>query len=100
MTSILGSLASNAGGGMDVYRASKSALNMMAMNFALRHKDRPVRLIHPGWVRTEMGGADAPLDVPTSVRGMAEVIERDSQAGLGLSGLSGAEIAVVIQSIS
>jgi NAD(P)-dependent dehydrogenase (short-subunit alcohol dehydrogenase family) len=82
MTSILGSLASNAGGGMDIYRASKAALNMMAMNFALRHKDRPVRLIHPGWVRTDMGGANAPVDVATSVRGMADVIERDTKAGL------------------
>ena len=82
MTSILASLASNAGGGMDVYRASKAALNMMAMNFSLRHKDRPVRLIHPGWVRTEMGGKSAPLDVATSVRGMAEVIERDNRPGL------------------
>ncbi len=82
MTSILGSLASNAGGGMDIYRASKAALNMMAMNFAIRHRDRPVRLIHPGWVRTEMGGANAPVDVATSVRGMADEIERDSRLGL------------------
>jgi NAD(P)-dependent dehydrogenase (short-subunit alcohol dehydrogenase family) len=82
MTSILGSLASNAGGGMDIYRASKAALNMMAMNFALRHKDRPVRLIHPGWVRTEMGGKSAPLDVATSARGMADLIERDTKPGL------------------
>jgi NAD(P)-dependent dehydrogenase (short-subunit alcohol dehydrogenase family) len=82
MTSILGSLASNAGGGMDIYRASKAALNMMAMNFALRHKDRPVRLMHPGWVRTDMGGADAPVDIPTSVRGMADEITRDTRPGL------------------
>jgi NAD(P)-dependent dehydrogenase (short-subunit alcohol dehydrogenase family) len=82
MTSILGSLASNAGGGLDVYRASKAALNMMAVNFSLRHKDRPVRLIHPGWVRTDMGGKDAPVDVPTSARGMADVITGDTKPGL------------------
>ncbi len=82
MTSILGSLASNAGGGLDIYRASKAALNMLAMNFSLRHKDRPVRLIHPGWVRTDMGGANAPVDVATSVRGMADEIERDTRPGL------------------
>jgi NAD(P)-dependent dehydrogenase (short-subunit alcohol dehydrogenase family) len=82
MTSILGSLASNAGGGMDIYRASKAALNMMAMNFALRHKDRPVRLMHPGWVRTDMGGDNAPVDVPTSARGMADQITRDTRPGL------------------
>ncbi len=82
MTSILGSLASNAGGGRDIYRASKAALNMLAMNFSLRHKDRPVRLIHPGWVRTEMGGDDAPVDIPTSVRGMFDVITGDTRPGL------------------
>ncbi len=82
MTSILGSLASNAGGGMDIYRASKAALNMMAMNFSLRHKDRPVRLMHPGWVRTDMGGADAPVEIPASVRGMADEITRDTRPGL------------------
>ena len=82
MTSILGSLASNAGGGMDIYRASKAALNMMAMNFAIRHKDRPVRLMHPGWVRTDMGGADAPVDIPTSVRGMADAITGDTRPGI------------------
>ena len=74
MTSILGSIASNAGGGMELYRASKSALNMLASCYALRHKATPVLLIHPGWVRTELGGPNAPVDVPTSARGMADTI--------------------------
>jgi NAD(P)-dependent dehydrogenase (short-subunit alcohol dehydrogenase family) len=74
MTSILGSIASNAGGGMELYRASKAALNMLASCYALRHKSHPVILMHPGWVRTELGGANAPLDVPTSARGMAEAL--------------------------
>jgi NAD(P)-dependent dehydrogenase (short-subunit alcohol dehydrogenase family) len=73
MTSILGSVA-NTQGGMELYNASKAALNMLGANFALRHKDRKVLLMHPGWVRTDMGGANAPLDVPTSVRGMADQI--------------------------
>jgi NAD(P)-dependent dehydrogenase (short-subunit alcohol dehydrogenase family) len=74
MTSILGSIGSNAGGGMELYRATKSALNMLASCYALRHKGTPVLLLHPGWVRTELGGAAAPLDVETSVRGLADVI--------------------------
>ncbi len=83
MTSILGSIASNAGGGMELYRASKAALNMLASCYALRHKARPVLLLHPGWVRTAMGGANAPVDVPTSVRGLADVIARqDGKAGV------------------
>lgn len=75
MTSILGSIASNAGGGMELYRASKAALNMLASCYALRHRETPVLLLHPGWVRTDMGGPDATLDVDTSVKGMANVIE-------------------------
>ena len=74
MTSLLGSIASNAGGGMELYRATKSALNMLASCYALRHKDTPVLLIHPGWVRTELGGENAPIDVATSVKGMVSVL--------------------------
>jgi NAD(P)-dependent dehydrogenase (short-subunit alcohol dehydrogenase family) len=82
MTSILGSIASNAGGGMDVYRASKAALNMLGANFALRHKSRPVLLLHPGWVRTDMGGSNAPLDVQTSASGLADQIEHTTKPGI------------------
>jgi hypothetical protein len=52
---------------------------MLAIGFAKRHADRRVLLMHPGWVKTDMGGASAPLDVTTSVRGMADVIA--SQGG-------------------
>jgi NAD(P)-dependent dehydrogenase (short-subunit alcohol dehydrogenase family) len=76
MTSILGSIGSNAGGGTELYRASKAALNMLASCFALRHRSHPVVLMHPGWVRTEMGGPNAHIDVPTSAKGMADVIEQ------------------------
>ncbi len=79
MTSVLGSIGSNDSGSWELYRASKAALNMLATCYALRHKDGPVLLLHPGWVRTEMGGEAAPLDVPTSVRGLADVIA--GQAG-------------------
>ena len=73
MTSILGSLA-NATGVAELYSASKAALNMLAIGFAKRHEDLRVILMHPGWVKTDMGGDNAPLDVPTSVKGMADVI--------------------------
>jgi len=82
MTSLLGSIASNAGGGLDLYRASKAALNMLAVNFAIRHKGRPVILLHPGWVRTAMGGPSAPVDVPTSARGLADQIEQNTKPGI------------------
>ena len=75
MTSGLGSL-SRTQGGMELYNASKAALNMLGINFSLRHPELRVLLMHPGWVRTDMGGSNAPLDVATSARNMASTIER------------------------
>lgn len=78
MTSVLGSVALNETGGWDTYRASKAALNTYARSFEIRHRTEGfgVLLMHPGWVRTDMGGADADIDVATSAAGMADVIER------------------------
>jgi len=77
MTSQLGSIANNTGG-MELYRASKAALNSFARSFAARHRDKGwvVLLLHPGWVRTGMGGPGAAIDVETSARGLADVVER------------------------
>lgn len=77
MSSILGSVALNDSGGWENYRASKAALNTLARSFEIRHRDEGfgVALIHPGWVRTEMGGQEADIDVATSVAGTADVIE-------------------------
>ena len=84
MSSILGSVALNDSGGWESYRASKAALNTLARSFALRHRADGfgVLLMHPGWVRTDMGGANADIDVETSVAGMVEVID----ARLGKAG--------------
>ena len=77
MSSILGSVSLNEGGTWESYRASKAALNTLARSFAARHRDAPFGtvLMHPGWVRTDMGGPDADIDVATSAGGMAEVVE-------------------------
>lgn len=77
MSSVLGSVALNESGGWDTYRASKAALNTLARSFEIRHREAglSVLLVHPGWVRTDMGGADADIDVATSVAGMAEAVE-------------------------
>ncbi|MEP6967803.1 MAG: SDR family oxidoreductase [Pseudomonadota bacterium] len=78
MTSQLGSIANNTTGGIELYRASKAALNSLVRSFAARHKDKglAVLALHPGWVRTDMGGAHAAIDVETSARGLADVVER------------------------
>jgi NAD(P)-dependent dehydrogenase (short-subunit alcohol dehydrogenase family) len=81
MTSILGSIASNTTASADAYRASKSALNMLTKCFWIRHKDLTATLMHPGWVRTDMGGANADIDVDTSVAGMARVIDQRCGSG-------------------
>lgn len=77
MTSKLGSVALNRGGGWSSYRASKAALNTLARSFVGQHKeaDWGVVLMHPGWVRTDLGGRRATLDIETSARGMVGVLE-------------------------
>ncbi|MGU3537977.1 SDR family oxidoreductase [Methylobacterium sp. A54F] len=84
MTSKLGSVSLNRGGGWSSYRASKAALNTLARSFAGRHSGAEwgVVLMHPGWVRTDLGGRRATLDVETSARGMVSVLE----SRLGLRG--------------
>ena len=86
MSSILGSIEAGAGLGMPLYGASKAALNHLVQCF-VRTQDNPqlgVLLMHPGWVRTDMGGADAPLDIDSSCRGMVEQVS----AAVGRPGLS------------
>ena len=75
MTSVLGSVADNTSGGYEVYRASKAALNTLLRSYAARHEDRAVIAMHPGWVRTDMGGANASLSVEESAKGMADAID-------------------------
>jgi NAD(P)-dependent dehydrogenase (short-subunit alcohol dehydrogenase family) len=78
MTSQLGSVEGASAGGIELYRASKAALNSFTRSFAARHKDRGLTVLslHPGWVKTDMGGPNADIDVATSVKGLADVVER------------------------
>ncbi len=85
MTSGLGSVANNESGGLEAYRASKAALNTMLRSLAARRSDGRIcyLAVDPGWVLTDMGGPDAPLDVDTSTRGIADMLEaRRGQAGV------------------
>ena len=76
MSSRMGSVALTESDNKDMYRASKAALNSLTRSFMSRlDHPRPVLTLHPGWVSTDMGGSGADLDVPTSVRGLADVIE-------------------------
>ena len=74
MSSVLGSVANNTAGGHEVYRASKAALNTLLRSYAARHAERSVVALHPGWVRTDMGGADAAIGVEESVAGLVKTL--------------------------
>ena len=77
ITSRMGSIAENDSGGVYIYRASKAALNAAARSLAVDLAPRAITVIvfHPGWVKTDMGGAGALIDAETSVAGMRAVIE-------------------------
>lgn len=77
MSSGLGSVANNLTGGWEAYRASKAALDTLMRSFAARHQgdEFAILVVAPGWVRTDMGGPQATLDLETSTRGMADMIE-------------------------
>jgi NAD(P)-dependent dehydrogenase (short-subunit alcohol dehydrogenase family) len=83
MSSILGSIATNEDGRAELYRASKAALNSLIRSFCARHRDVAFTClaVHPGVVRTSMGGPTAPLDIATSVKGVADMLEK--RAGTG-----------------
>lgn len=77
MSSIMGSVELGPEMGMPLYGASKAALNHLTRNFVASLGEETgltVISMHPGWVRTDMGGDQAPLDVETSCRGMVEQV--------------------------
>lgn len=77
MTSKMGSMGDNRGGGQYIYRSSKAAMNAVYRSLAidLAPQGFLVGLLHPGWVRTDMGGPRALIDVHESVTGMCQVID-------------------------
>jgi NAD(P)-dependent dehydrogenase (short-subunit alcohol dehydrogenase family) len=72
-------------GGATPYRVSKAALNMLSRNQAIEYKGDGivVVIVHPGWVRTDMGGSAAPMTVAESVRKIFQIIEVISLANTG-----------------
>ena len=76
MSSGQGSIANNTRGLREVYRGSKAALNMFMRSFAAREaaKKRPMVVMAPGWVKTELGGPDAPLTIEDSIPSLVDVL--------------------------
>ena len=69
MSSGQGSISNNTKGGHEVYRGSKAALNQYMRSYAARHADdeRAILLMAPGWIRTELGGPEAPFGVEETI---------------------------------
>ncbi|XP_018907668.2 C-signal [Bemisia tabaci] len=76
ITSSLASIKNNESAGYYGYRESKAALNMSTQSLSIELKPQGilVQSIHPGWVRTDMGGPKGEVDVVESVTGMLEVM--------------------------
>jgi NAD(P)-dependent dehydrogenase (short-subunit alcohol dehydrogenase family) len=81
LSSILGSLTEHSDPKSVIYQmkplaydASKTALNAFTVHLAYELRDTPIKVnaAHPGWVKTDMGGAEAPMNIvdgaKTSVR--------------------------------
>jgi NAD(P)-dependent dehydrogenase (short-subunit alcohol dehydrogenase family) len=81
MSSGQGSITNNENGHYEIYRGSKTALNMFMRSFAARHSDDPrtLLLMAPGWVRTDLGGPQARLSIEESIPNLANTL--DAQAG-------------------
>jgi NAD(P)-dependent dehydrogenase (short-subunit alcohol dehydrogenase family) len=76
MSSGQGSISDNTNGRHEVYRASKSALNQLMRSYAARHAEdgRALLLMAPGWIRTDLGGSNAPFSVEESIPEVVDVL--------------------------
>jgi NAD(P)-dependent dehydrogenase (short-subunit alcohol dehydrogenase family) len=82
LSSKMGSMADNGSGNSYIYRSSKAALNSVvkSLSIDLREKNIVIVALHPGWVKTEMGGIDAEISTRESVLQLFNNI-----SGLGLN---------------
>jgi NAD(P)-dependent dehydrogenase (short-subunit alcohol dehydrogenase family) len=73
-------------GGAYIYRASKAAATNLARNLAVDLKPQGIAVgaYHPGWVRTDMGGPKAAINVEDSATGLMQRFEKLSLATTGV----------------
>lgn len=85
LTSLMGSIDDNGSGRYYDYRSSKAGLNAAVKSLAIDLKGDGITaiVIHPGWVKTDMGGAGAPLEAPASVGNMRKTIAKLKQSDSG-----------------
>ena len=77
LSSQLGSIEDNKSGGMYIYRSSKTGLNQVVKSLSIDLKAYGITVVslHPGWVKTDMGGPNGLIDAPESVNGLRRVIK-------------------------
>jgi NAD(P)-dependent dehydrogenase (short-subunit alcohol dehydrogenase family) len=77
MSSKMGSMADNGSGGSYVYRSSKAAINAVMTSAAidLKPKNIKVAILHPGWVKTDMGGPNAEISTGQCVTQVRQILE-------------------------
>jgi NAD(P)-dependent dehydrogenase (short-subunit alcohol dehydrogenase family) len=84
LSSRMGSISLRAAPNSWLYRASKAAVNSVLKDASLALAGQAVCVaFHPGWVRTDMGGANADIDVAESVAGIRRVISGLREADNG-----------------
>ena len=85
VTSQLGSISRKRSGGRYSYDGSKAALNMFSRTLAFDVIDDGIItiVIHPGWVRTDMGGSGASIGVEESAAGILNVTEKLTKKDVG-----------------
>jgi len=90
VTSKMGSIADNSSGGSYAYRISKTAMNMFHKTLSIDWPHAICIAMHPGWVKTDMGGHHAPTTSTESAQGIYQVIakleQKDSGAFLDFRG--------------
>ncbi len=76
LTSAMGSIADNGSGGSYAYRSSKAAVNIVVKSLSVDLAPRGITcvVVHPGWVRTDMGGPDGKLTPAESVTALRRLI--------------------------
>lgn len=76
MSSGQGSISNNEKGSRELYRGSKAALNMFMRSFAARasQRSRAMVLMAPGWIRTDLGGPNAPFTIEEAVPQIVDVL--------------------------
>jgi len=80
LTSKMGSMEDNTSGGSYVYRSSKAASNAVVKSMSMDFSDKGITCLalHPGWVKTDMGGPNAEITTRQCVNQLFDILENCS----------------------